>query len=444
MITRFMLVTALLGLHAATSRAITLDECIRNAIDSNPDLEASLARVDAATHAVGEARSAWYPTVNASGSYTRTDNPPQAFFMSLNQRQADLTHDFNHPDDTDNIRGSLGFKMLLADAGQRSLGIRMSQLSAGAARSMSDAARSELIHQVTRAYFTVEQARSMIEVQEATLNSIRENLRVARERFAVGSALKTDVLNLEVQEADASEGLIRARNQLKLAIAALNTAIGIDLVSDSNLPEHPADDLKAPPADVQLDEIDNRPERDGAAQQAEAAALDYKRANRNDMPRLVAFGSVDWDSDSFSAFEDSYIVGAAAEWDLFTGFRQRHAAAAAKSRASEARARESSLRNQLRLELQQALLNTQEAWERIVVAASGVAGAEEALRITHERYEQGAADITELLTAQVMATAAHTREVMSRYDYLIAESNLKRARGLIQYEPMITNDGASL
>ena len=35
--------------------------------------------------------------------------------------------------------------------------------------------------------------------------------------------------------------------------------------------------------------------------------------------------------------------------------------------------------------------------------------AEEALRITRERYEQGAADITELLTAQFGLTDTRTR-----------------------------------
>ena len=51
------------------------------------------------------------------------------------------------------------------------------------------------------------------------------------------------------------------------------------------------------------------------------------------------------------------------------------------------------------------------------------------MRITQQRYQQGAADLAELLTAQTGLTGTRTRNVAARYDYLIALSNLERARG---------------
>ena len=68
------------------------------------------------------------------------------------------------------------------------------------------------------------------------------------------------------------------------------------------------------------------------------------------------------------------------------------------------------------------------------VAGKSLASAEEALRITRERYQQGATDITELLTAQVGLTATRTRLAAARYDYLIARSNLERAQGRLGME----------
>ena len=46
-----------------------------------------------------------------------------------------------------------------------------------------------------------------------------------------------------------------------------------------------------------------------------------------------------------------------------------------------------------------------------------------------EQYQQGAADISILLQTQVGVTAMQTRSAAAQYDYLIALSNLQRAKG---------------
>ena len=58
-----------------------------------------------------------------------------------------------------------------------------------------------------------------------------------------------------------------------------------------------------------------------------------------------------------------------------------------------------------------------------------IENAEESLRITQQRYQQGAANLPELLTAQTGLTGTRTRNVAAQYDCLTALSNLERARG---------------
>jgi outer membrane protein TolC len=58
-----------------------------------------------------------------------------------------------------------------------------------------------------------------------------------------------------------------------------------------------------------------------------------------------------------------------------------------------------------------------------------VQSAEEVLRITRERYQQGAADITELMAAQVGRTGTRTRRAAAYYDYRVAQSDVDRASG---------------
>ena len=123
------------------------------------------------------------------------------------------------------------------------------------------------------------------------------------------------------------------------------------------------------------------------------------------------------------------MAGVMLEWDLFTGFRRGAAAAAARAEVVAAQAEETKARNQLRFDLRQAFIQRKEARERLDVARRSAASADEALRITRERYQKGAADITELLTAEVGLSATRTRTVAAEYDGLIADANLARAKG---------------
>jgi outer membrane protein len=430
-----LIIAFALACIAIPARALTLQEALEVARQANPTIEAALHRIQASAAATDEALSAYYPTVTLSGAYNRTDNPGQAFFMNLNQRIASLENDFNQPDDTENLRLSAGVKWLLLDGGQRGLSRRMARLQEMASTDRMQAAQQELTYQVTRSYYGLQQARENKKTQEAMLHRVEESLRVARARFDAGSALKTDVLHLEVMEAEAQENLIRADHAVILAIEILNTTIGEDLVNAGTELVIRDDGALPPVPELIALDFNRRPELNAIRRDEEAGSLAARRANREGLPRLSAYGSADWDSDVSSDYEQSYFAGAVLEWDLFTGFRQSSRSGAAKAQSLEQAARRRELENQLQLELQQAYLSAKESQQRLVVVARALDSATEAYRITRARYEEGAADITELLTAQSGLTASEIRALNTRFDYLIAQAKLQRASGESETQP---------
>ncbi len=417
-----------LSLTGRAGTAPTLSQCITTALKGSPDIRSASARVDAAVAAVKEASSAYYPQLGLAGSWMRTDNPPQAFFMSLNQRRASLEKDFNHPDDIENARGSVVAQWRVCDGGRRMADKRAAKMGAQGLESSLDTVRNDLVYQITRAYYGTLQARAFVTVREEAAKSIAESLRLASERFEAGSALKTDVLNLEVQLSQAREDLIRARNGLQLAMAALNTAIGEELLKSSELSDlsDPPDQFDRPDS---VGKIESRPEWGTVQAQVRMAEARVSRARRDYAPVLNAFGSVDWDAEPFHGAEQSYLVGAAVELNVFDGFRTRAGLARASADLVAAQAEADKLGSKLRLDMTESLLNEQEACERVEVTEKSLANAEEAFRITEERYKQGAADITELMAAQVGLIATRTRRVAAQYDSLIARVNVERAGG---------------
>jgi outer membrane protein len=414
--------------------AITLDECIDVALRQNPDIDIANRRIEAAEAKIKQAASAYYPWLTLSSSYTRTNNPPQAFMMSLNQKNLDMMSpgfDPNNPDDTDNIRTSLGFKYRLYDFGRREMDYRMARGGRFIAAEQRAALQNGMIHQVTAYFYGALQADAFVSVQEQSVESLQESLRVARERFKAGTAIKTDVLNLEVKLAQAQEDLIRAKNGVMLAVAALNTIIGKELLAVQDICHcETFDDIPAL-VEYEAADVERRPEMRMARIMADIGEDKLKKSKREYAPFLNAFGSLDWDSEDLNDSEESYLVGAQIEWDIFTGFYRYNSIADARAARDSARAERRKIRDNLVLDLKESYLIAVEARERLDVSYKIVESAEEALRITQERYRHKAADITDLLTAQVGATAIRTRAAAAYYDYLTALSNMERAKGTL-------------
>ncbi len=415
---------------AGAGEPLTREACVRAALEASPVLTAANRQADAADAAARQTRSAFWPRAMAGVGYARTDNPPQAFMQQLNQRALDMRapeFDPNRPDDSGNLRLSAGLTWTLLDGGRARLDRAMARHGASAASAGAEAARNTLVHDVTRAFYGALQARAFVSVQDDQVRSLEESLRVARERLAAGSAVRSDVLNLEVRLAQAREDLIRARNAVRLAVAGLNAAIGRDLASPDNLVPDERAELPALPAaeDASL----SRPELRAAERLEAARRAGFERARREFRPTLRAFGEADWDGADTGDLEASYLAGVQVDWEIFDAGRRRAAVQEAGARWAQARAETEQARRGLLLERQQARIGAEEARERIDVTRQSAESAAEALRMTRQRYEQGAADVTELLTAEAGLTAQRTRRIVAYYEYLIAVSNLDRAEG---------------
>ncbi len=436
----------IISARAEAPAAPDLGACLAAALESNPGLEAATMRTEAARAALEKANAGLMPSIYANGTYSMTDNPTQAFMMQLNQRRlnmADPGFNPNQPGEEENVRLSLGGRWTLTDGGQRTSAIQAADLGSQSMAAQESAARNALAHEVTRAYYAALQARAFVAVQADTVKSIEESLRIARERLSAGSAARSDVLNLEVRLAEAREGLIRSENTTAIARVALNTAIGRDLVPESG----PApcamnvEDMKEDAAATGA----NRPELAAArlGRQALASAEDAARAQY--APSLSTFASYDWDNAHFHGeYENSYVFGVAVDWELFSFGRRGGAVAEARARRMEAEAQERALSQAVRLDIAQADAEARDARARYDVSGKGLESADEALRITRERYQQGSADISELLNAETALASARLRREGARYEFFTARSNQARARGAAEGAfSTIKNAGAS-
>ncbi len=86
-------------------------------------------------------------------------------------------------------------------------------------------------------------------------------------------------------------------------------------------------------------------------------------------------------------------------------------------------------RLQIRNEVWSASIELDRAWSSIAANETAVRASEESLRVISERYERGAAVVTDLLDTQTALARAESSLAAARWSYCAARAAFERAIG---------------
>ncbi len=291
--------------------------------------------------------------------------------------------------------------------------------------------RHTLAFEVARTFYTVQKARSVVEVAEAGLKSFEGHLQVARQRLQSGAILRSEVLDLQVRVAQAREELVRSRNAHAIAEHALRNLLGMGpgaLSLEGTVME------PSPPADG---DASRRPEWRVIQALRRSVDQEVLRAKAGFQPRVSAFGSLDSDSGwKTDGNGRSYTAGLMVQWDVWDGKLTQSRVAEARANADAIEEQEQKLRLSIDFELAEARVQLEGATERLAVSVAAIAQAEESVALSRARFEQGLALSLQLTDAQTALTTARVRQVEARADQRIAIAALRRALGLSPVAPV--------
>jgi outer membrane protein len=415
---------------------LTLDEAVAMALDRNPDMRAAAERIAEAHARVGEATAAFFPQISTRLSYTRTDNPLQAFGMMLAQRRFSFSPDtdFNNPGPTQNVRPEIIGALPLFRGGQDYERRTAATLAVEAAELERDALRNMLTDAVIAAYYALLAGPEEVEATRVSIEAVDNALAQARARYGAGTTLKSDVLSLEVRLAAAREAHLRAQNAVDLARTGLRILLALPPAAPlhvTRLISQPTDGGPATSDKALHLALAHRPEIEAAVRLVAIREHEVSAERAAYFPRIDAVASYGQDAAdlNLSHTQDNWTIGATAELDLFSGFRTAERVRAAERRLAEARQAARKARLEVEREVQAAWLNLEEARERAHVTQAAVASAEEALRLVQEQYRAGTVIVTRYLEAEVARTDARSRAIAARYDALRAEAGLQKAIG---------------
>jgi outer membrane protein TolC len=353
----------------------------------------------------------------------------QVFGNILNQRAFSSSLNFNDVPDVDdlNTRGLL--TVPLYAGGKNKAGREAAKANTEASRQESDAVRNALGFEVSRAFYNVLKTRQFIRAADAGVNAFEHNLAIARKRLDGGSALKSDVLDVDVRLAQAREDQVRAKNANALAERALRNLLGIESGDFAVAESAPA--VKAP----ESVDFSQRGELAAANLRERAAEEQMRAAKGGYLPRVNAFGSLDYDyGPKLDHDGSSYTAGVLLQWDLWDGKLTRAKVREAAANVESAREEQRKVRLSLDLEVERAKLDLKTASERLVVTDQSVAQAAESAELTRARFEQGMALATQLIDADTALVAARVRRAEAEADQRIAVAAVRKALALPQLD----------
>jgi outer membrane protein TolC len=226
--------------------------------------------------------------------------------------------------------------------------------------------------------------------------------------------------------------LIRARNALRTARVALNTAMAINV----DTPTAVQDNLVFEPVNLDRDRlrteaIKQRPEYRQAKLRVGAAEATERQTFRNFFPDISGTGSYGGSQlgGGQPQLNENWTLGLALSWSLFDGGNRLARYQEAKANLEGAKQRVKSTELDIIQNVEQAEIAVEEAQERIQAAQALVASAQENFRLAQGRFDAGVGTILELTDAQLALTQAQNTETQALADFRIALYRLDRALG---------------
>ncbi|TMA69690.1 MAG: TolC family protein [Deltaproteobacteria bacterium] len=395
----------------------TLEECIEIALRQQPTLRAAAATVAAGRERVWETAAAYLPQVSASYLASRRHGSPSSF-TNTNAGRGETRPLYST---------AVSLSQVLFDFGQNLQLIHAAQASAEALAADADTQHDTVVFNVQQAYFALLAAYRLRDVAEETVAQNEKHLDLAQGRHDVGLAPRFDVTNAQVQLATAELNRVTARNNVSLGRETLRNALGLLGPLDFDI----VDSLEQPRSEVgDAEALDlayaNRPELKSLAAQERADIERIKAIEKDYLPKLTLNSNVTWSGSGYP-LQETWNFGGLVNLSIFNGGLTTAQVGEAKANLDNLRATEDATRQNVTLEVRQALLNLRQAAESIGVADKGLQQARENLTLAEGRYKTGVGNIIELTDAQVSLATAEASRVQALVGYRTALAALERS-----------------
>ena len=435
-----LFISAVLMAAAATAGAqnvlpLSLDQCIRIALNDNPTVKVDSMEIERVDYARKETLGQLFPQITATGQYTR-NLAIQTIYMDAGDGE---TRAIKMGRDNTYAAGFSASVPIVMPTLWRSIKLNDNQILQNLEKAR--ATKLDLVNQVKNAYYALLLANDSKRVIEANHATAQNHAAIYQKQYELGTASEYDVLRANVAVTNLEPSILEAENTIKQLKLQLKLLMGMDvrqeieptetleqyksnmygryLATDTSLVKNTT--LKT--LDLQTDYLKK--------------VVDVQRAAW--IPTLSGSGNLMWNSMSMGnplknfQWTKSSAVGLTLSFPIFTGFQRINRIKQAQIQANEMRWQRENLERSLHVQVQSQMDNINKSIKQIESNEGGVRQAEKASDIMQQSFKIGAASFIQLRDTDDALMSARLSYYQAIYNYLVAESNLENVLGNTHY-----------
>lgn len=408
----------------------TLSDCIGYALEQNIQVRKAGVSVSVGEINLQQSKDNRWPSLNASVS------------ENLGWQQETGTGGETTWTGSSRTGASISSGLTLFDGFQLRNQVRQAGLDYRSLQYSSDQTRESVSLSILSAYLQVLYAEEQVTNSRNQAEATSEELVLAGERLSLGAIANSDYLQVKTQLASEEASLATAMNNL--AMARLNLMQLMEYPVDDTFeiarPDIEAIITTAPVADpgaVYEEALLVKPQVKIAALNRESASLDLEIARGGFLPSVSVNAGMstgfthaaEMGSQLKSGFSPS--VGISASIPIFRNNQNRSAVNRAQYGMTTAELDELNTRNQLRKEVEQAVLDAGSALISYQAAVNRYETSLESYNVSEEKFKLGAMNSVDFLIQKTNLTAAESNLLQAKYELVYSHKIIDFYRGVV-------------
>lgn len=402
---------------------MTVDDCLRLALQQNHDVLLSRQAIVQADADVARTRSATRPFLGTETTYSRLD---KALSFPIGPEPFTFMYQ-------DLWKSGMVVRQPLYTGGRLSAAYRASQHSRSARAEQARSVEHEIGFQVTRAYRAAQVTAEFQKVAAEAVSLLETHEHDVAILVREGANPEIDLLRTRTELANARKDLNAANNTADLALSGLKNLVGISLEEPVILTETFDRPSGAPEDLAALTQraLSQRAELSALRSGLEAARQAVRAARGEYLPTVAAGGRYEYMKGDIRDLTGGlhWTLGVNVEMPLWNWGETRAKVKKAESEAEQAAIQLRKTEDAIRLEVRQAFLDLERAQKDIEAARAALTTAEESFRLARASYRAGEGTNTEVLDASTALSRARANHAQALFDYDVALAASRRATG---------------
>ncbi|WP_277060039.1 TolC family outer membrane protein [Rivihabitans pingtungensis] len=417
--------------------ALGFMEAYRAALQNDPTYQAAIAENEAGQQNRAMGRAGLLPQISANASRARVRGEREYNTQTLSEvRNVIEPLSYFSTSRTVQVRQSVLNMAAIAN-------FRQGRARAEYSTEVFRGKQNDLALRLSSAYFQALLSQHAIDLAQAKVQSIEQQLKTAEVQFKAGDGTVTDVDEARARRDLAQAQLIEARNQLTVAMRSLQELVGDKPVSLAQLKADFAKQLKP-----ELETLDTWLDRaletsaDIAAQRRalEVAEREVDKNRAGHLPTVDVYASSGRSqSDSFSSINQEYRtrqLGVQVNIPIFSGGYTNAATTQAIANRERARNELEATVNKTHIEVTKQYSGTVSGLAKVQALELAVKSSEQALESTKMGFKAGMRSNVDILNAEEQLYTSRRDLAEAKYVYLLSRLRLKAAAGQLSEADM--------